>query len=96
MVSPFVVANSFLSEELTDAARQQARQSVEPITQTYVEGEIIIQRGDLVTKTDIEALETLGLIRPSNLLFDYLGILGLVAVSMSFVGIYFHRRRPVY
>lgn len=96
LVSPFVVANSFLSEELTDAARQQARQSVEPITQTYVEGEIIIQRGELVTKTDIEALETLGLIRPSNLLFDYLGILALVAVSMSFVGIYFHRRRPAY
>ena len=96
LVNPFIVANSFLSPELTDAARQQARQSVEPITQTYVAGEIIIQRGQLVTNADIEALQTLGLIRPSNPVLDYLGILGLVAVTMSFVGIYFHRRRPAY
>lgn len=96
LVNPFIVANSFLSQELTDAARQQARQSVEPITQTYVEGEIIIQRGQLVTAADIEALQTLGLIRPSNPVLDYLGILGLVAVTMSFIGIYFHRRRPSY
>lgn len=96
LVNPFIVANSFLSPELTDAARQQARQSVEPITQTYVEGEIIIQRGQLVTNADIEALQTLGLIRPSNPVLDYLGILGLVSVTMSFVGIYYHRRRPAY
>ena len=96
LVSPFIVANSFLSQELTDAARQQARQSVEPITQTYVEGEIIIQRGQLVTAADIEALQTMGLIRPSNPVFDYLGAFALVAVTMSFIGIYFHRRRPAY
>lgn len=96
LVNPFVVVNSFLSEELTEAARQQARLSVEPITQTYVGGEMIIQRGQLVTDADIEALEIFGLIRPSNPLFDYLGILGLVAVTMSFIGIYFHRRRPAY
>jgi putative nucleotidyltransferase with HDIG domain len=96
LVNPFVVANSFLSEEQTDAARQQARQAVEPITQTYVEGEMIIQRGQLVTAADIEALETFELIRPSNVVLDYIGILGLVAVTMSFIGIYFHRRRPAY
>jgi putative nucleotidyltransferase with HDIG domain len=96
LVNPFIVANSFLSPELTDAARQQARQSVEPITQTYVEGEIIIQRGQLLTDADIEALQTLGMIRPTNPVLDYLGVLGLVTVTMSFVGIYFHRRRPLY
>lgn len=96
LVNPFIVANSFSSPELTDTARQEARQAVEPITQTYVEGEIVVQRGQLLTAADIEALETLGLIRPTNAMLDYLGLAALVAVVMSFVGIYFHRRRPSY
>ena len=96
LVKPFVVDNSFSSPDLTDAARQQARQSVEPITQTYVEGETIVQRGQLLTDADIEALQTLGLIRPTNPALDYLGAAAMVAVIMSFAGIYFHRRRPLY
>lgn len=96
LVSPFVVANSFFSPELTDAARQQARQSIEPITQTYVEGETIVQRGQLLSDVDIEALQTLGLIRPTNPALDYIGAAALVATTMAFVGIYFHRRRPAY
>ncbi len=96
LVRPFIVANSFLSPELTDVARQQARQSVEPITKTYVEGEVIIQRGQLLTRADVEALETLGLIRPINPVLDYLGVAALVSVIVVFVGIYFHRRRPLY
>ena len=96
LVEPFIVANSFFSPELTDAAREQARQSIEPITQTYVEGEIIIQRSQLLTDADIEALETLGLIRPTNPALDYLGAAALVSVMVAFVGIYFHRRRPIY
>ena len=96
LVSPFVVANSFLSLELTDAARQAARQSVQPITQTYVEGEIVVQRGQLLGDTDIEALQTLGLIRPTSPLLDDVGLGALVAVCMVFIGIYFNRRRPGY
>ena len=96
LVRPFIVANSFSSPELTDTARQQARQSVEPITQTYVEGEIVVQRGQLLTDADIEALQTLGLIRPTNPALDYLGVAAMVAVIMAFAGIYFHRRRPIY
>ncbi len=96
LVDPFIVANSFSSPDLTDAARQEARQSVQPITQTYVVGEIVVQRGQLLTDADIEALETLGLIRPSNPTLDYIGLAALVAVIMAFIGIYFHRRRPTY
>jgi putative nucleotidyltransferase with HDIG domain len=96
LVTPFIVANSFSSPELTDTARAEARQLVEPITQTYVEGEIVVQRGQLLADADIEALEILGLIRPTNPTLDYLGLAALVAVVMGFVGIYFHRRRPTY
>ena len=96
LVDPFIIPNSFFSPELTEAARQQARQSVEPITQTYVMGEIIIQRGQLLTEADIEALQTLGLIRPTNPALDYLATAALVLTVMTFAGMYFHRRRPSY
>jgi putative nucleotidyltransferase with HDIG domain len=96
LVTPFIVPNSFFSPELTDAARQKARQAVEPVTQTYLAGETIVPRGKVLTAADMEALETLGLVRPSNPMFEYIGAAAMVLVMMSFVGIYFHRRRPAY
>lgn len=96
LVTPFVVPNSFYSPELTDAAKQKARQAVEPVTQTYVAGEVAIRRGKLLNEADIEALQKLGLIRPTNSPFDYLAAAAIVAVIMTFTGFYFHRRRPSY
>jgi len=96
LVSPFIVPNSFFSPELTDAARLQARQTVEPVTQTYLAGETVVQRGKVLTIANIEALEILGLVRPSNPLMEYLGTAAIVIVVMTFIGFYFHRRRPAY
>jgi putative nucleotidyltransferase with HDIG domain len=96
LVTPFVVANSFYSEEQTLAAREQARQAVLPITQTYIAGEIVVQRGAVLTEANLEALRLLGLIVPRNPLMDYLSSAALVAVFMVFTGLYFHRRRPYF
>jgi len=96
LVSPFVVANSFFSEEQTLAAREAARQSVQPITQAYVAGEMVVQRGAVLTEANIEALRVLGLIRPHNPTMDYLSSAALVVVFMTFTGQYFHRRRPYF
>ena len=96
LVSPLIVPNSFFSPELTDAARLQARQAVEPVTQTYLAGETVVQRGKVLTSANIEALEILGLVRISNPVMEYLGTAAMVIVVMAFVGFYFHRRRPTY
>jgi len=96
LVTPFITPNSIFSAEQTDAARQKARQAVEPVTQTYLAGETVVPRGKVLTAADIEALETLGLVRTGNPLFGYVGTVALVSVVMTFVGIYFHRRRPFY
>ncbi len=96
LVSPFVVANSFFSEEQTALAREQARQAVQPITQTYIAGEIVVQRGAVLTEANIEALRNLELIRPRNPTLEYLSSAALVAVFMVFIGMYFHRRRPYF
>jgi putative nucleotidyltransferase with HDIG domain len=96
VVTPFIVPNSFFSPELTDAARLQARQAVEPVTQTYLAGEIVVPRGRVLTAANIEALETLGLVHTSNPVFEYIGVAAMVVAVMTFIGIYFLRRRPIY
>lgn len=94
LVTPFIIPNSFYSEELTNSAREQARQSIEPIIQSYLPGQMVVARGRVLTESDIEALKTLGLIRPSDPSLDYLGSMGLVSVIALVLGLYFHRRRP--
>ncbi len=95
-VTPFIVPNSFFSQEMTDNARQNARQSIQPVTQTYVAGEIVIQRGRVLTPANIEALEKFGLVNPNPPFTQYLGAASLVIGIMTFVGMYFDRRRPQY
>ncbi len=94
LVSPLVVANSFYSPELTEAARQDARQAVEPVTQSYLQGQTIVLRGQLITEVIFEALTQAGLVQPKNPLFEYIGAAILVIMSAVMVVLYFRRRQP--
>jgi putative nucleotidyltransferase with HDIG domain len=64
LVSAFVAPNTMPNSELTEAARQQARDAVKPVTKTYSAGETIIRRGAVVTGLHLEALEQFGLLKP--------------------------------
>ncbi|MEI6290433.1 MAG: HDIG domain-containing metalloprotein, partial [Chloroflexota bacterium] len=96
LVTPFIVPNSYFSPELTDAARLNSRDAVEPVVQTFLAGEIVVARGKVQTSANIEALETLGLIHPGNPYRDFVSSAAIVVVVMTFLGIYFLRRRPAY
>ena len=95
IVAPLIVANSFYSPELTDAARQAAREAVEPVTRSFVSGQTVVTRGQVITAADLEALTALGLVQPKNPAFNYLGAAALVALSAIFTALYFYRRKPV-
>jgi uncharacterized domain HDIG len=95
IVAPLVVANSFYSPELTDAARQAAREAVEPVTQSYIAGQTVVSRGQVITAVDLEALTSLGMVTPNNPAYNYLGAAALVGLSAIFAGLYFFRRKPV-
>ena len=95
IVAPLVVANSFYSPELTDVARQVAREAVEPVTRSFVSGQTIVTRGQVITAADLEALTALGLVQPKNPAFNYLGAAALVALSAIFTALYFFYRKPV-
>jgi cyclic-di-AMP phosphodiesterase PgpH len=93
LISPLITANSFYSPELTEAARQAARDSVEPVTQSYLKGQAIVLRGQLVTDVIFEALTQAGLVQPENPLYRMLGAAVIVTISALLAALYFFRRR---
>ncbi len=95
LVSPLVVANSFYSPELTQAARQAARDALQPQTRVFVQGQTVVTRGQVITPGDLEALAALGLIQPRDPLYGLLGSAALVGLLAVFTAVYFSRRQPL-
>ncbi|MGZ9235526.1 MAG: HD family phosphohydrolase, partial [Anaerolineales bacterium] len=93
LVTAFIVPNSVYSEELTEAAKQSAREGVEPIIQEYKAGEIIVLRGQIISPAEFEALQELGLIEETSPWQDYVGTAALVVMMAAFIHLYFSRRR---
>lgn len=94
LVAGFVAPNSLYSEELTEAARQAAREAVAPVSRTYVAGELIVQRGQVITPQVMEALEQLGLAQRGNRWQDLVSASSLTILIMLFVLMYV-RRSPL-
>ncbi|MDL1941315.1 HDIG domain-containing protein [Chloroflexi bacterium CFX2] len=93
LVTAFVVPNSFFSQELTDAAKQAARDTVKPVVQTYKAGETIVPAGEIITPADMEAFQQLGMIRPGQRWEELGAAAAIVIICAVFVPLYFYRRR---
>jgi len=93
LVSAYITPNSFNSPELTEAARQAARDAVQPVVQTYKPGEMVVAAGQIINPAQLEALQKLGLIESGRQWQDYVGVGALVILTTVFVGLYFRRRR---
>ncbi len=94
LVQAFVIPNSLYDGQLTDAARQEARNNVAPVTRSFMTGEIIIQAGKVITVTDYEALNQYGLAQPNNRWQDILSSAGLTIITAA-IFIFYLRRNPV-
>jgi cyclic-di-AMP phosphodiesterase PgpH len=93
LVRPFVKPNSLFSQELTETSRKEASESIEPVIMSYISGETIIRRGQIITPITREALEQYGLISPSSNNKSLLAAL-LISVLLSiFFSLYF-RNQP--
>ncbi len=57
LVTSFTAPNSEYSESLTLAARSRARESIEPISRTFVPGQTVALQGEVLDTEDIEALQ---------------------------------------
>lgn len=93
LVTAFVIPNSVYSDDLTAAAKQSAREAVEPVVQEYKAGEMIVLRGQIISPAEYEALQQFGLIEEADPWQEYAGAAALVATMAAFVHLYFSRRR---
>ncbi len=95
LTTPFVKPNSLFSAEQTQLAVQQASESVEPVTRTFLTGEVIVRRGQVINDLSWEVLEQYGLIQHQNDVEDLFAPTSLIIVSVACIAIYFTRRRNV-
>ncbi|SIQ72690.1 HD family phosphohydrolase [Halanaerobium kushneri] len=86
-----IAANMFLNQEATASRRQEAISEVEAVEKTVRQGEIIVRKGDVVTESDIDILERLGLQKGG---INYYNITGRIIISFILVlllGFYFYK-----
>lgn len=88
LAEAFLAPNSTFSEEMTAEARSTAEQAVEPIMRSFVVGQTIVQRGEIIDEVDLEALEQFGLANPKQRWQDYAGSAALVLLMGGFLLLY--------
>ncbi len=78
--------NMIIEQETTEIARKAARDAVEPVV--YLQGQNIIRQGEKVTRSQLEMLRSLGLLKDNIYDFSiYGGALILVVLSMISFGL---------
>jgi membrane-associated HD superfamily phosphohydrolase len=92
LAAAFVVPNSFYSEALTEAARDEARAAVAPVVRTFVTNEIIVARGQVVNEADLEVLQQFGLVEPETGWQDYVGAAALALSAFGLAALFLRFR----
>ena len=93
LVDRFVVPNSLYDETLTEAARQQARDQVSPVARSFISGQTIVQRGQVIDESQLEALQAFGLVEKTSRWQDVASASVLTLANSAFF-VYYLRRFP--
>ena len=92
IVSAFLTPNSLYNEAATEAEREAARLAEPPVIISYKTNETIVQRGDVITDADLEALQIFGLVHTQVRWQDQLSPVLLVIASIVMIGLYLKYR----
>ena len=95
LVSPLIVPTSIYSQELTDQARKQAANSVQPVVKKVIAGEVLVRRGQLLKASDLEALQKYDLTQLNDLrqLMVRYAVLTLLLGLLLYLFYYANRNR---
>jgi len=87
LLRPVVKANMVVDNATTDANRQAARDAVEDVV--YIKGQNIVRSGEIVTRAQIEMLNSLGLLQEQGVDMSLISGVGiLVAMLLGMLVIY--------
>jgi hypothetical protein len=95
IVSDLIRPNTFENPEATAAARQAAADAVSPEQRSFEQGQIVVREGVRIEAADYEALDQLGLLRPTDYRLQAVGRALLATVmTMVTLGLYIARFHP--
>lgn len=92
LVKSFIEPNSLYSIEETEAAKEEARQSISPVIRSFISGETLVRRGEIIKDEDWEALEKYGLIQTGDSVQDIIGAAIFTILLTIVVGLYFRNQ----
>ncbi|WAA11495.1 HD family phosphohydrolase [Fervidibacillus halotolerans] len=82
-----VIQNEFYSPEATEQLREQAGENIQPVT--ILQGQIIVEEGQLITNEVYRQLELLGLVDAKQTIYPSIGIAMIVILLLGVV--FYHR-----
>lgn len=91
LISQLIVPTSLYSEEQTAAAREAARNLIEPVTRQIINGEVLLRRGQIVKAEDLEALKAFGYGQSANPTNQFIRSGIMVAIMGIVAGIFYRR-----
>ncbi|HLE29110.1 MAG TPA: HDIG domain-containing protein [Anaerolineales bacterium] len=94
LVAGLITPNSLYNEAATVAAREAARQNVEPVYRQVVLGEAILVRGRVVTEADLETLQALGLLQTERRWQENASVSVAVVITGALLALYVGRFNP--
>ncbi len=94
LVKRFLVPNVFYAEAETEARREQARESVNPVFRTLQSGQIVVREWSVITPLDLEALDYLGLTSRDRVDLDVGVVIISAAMFTLILGLYIYRTQP--
>ncbi|HSR44207.1 MAG TPA: HDIG domain-containing protein [Acidimicrobiia bacterium] len=94
VVSEYLTANVQFDLAATETARVEAADAVGPVMVTYIPGEVIVDKNEVLTAADFNAISAAGLNDPST--FEYYQLAAVVALTVIVVSIYLARFRPAF
>jgi putative nucleotidyltransferase with HDIG domain len=91
IATQLIQPNSLYNAALTESARQQSREGVEPLSRTWEKDEIILRQGEVVDALTLEALDTFDIGQPEESWPHLVGIASLSLVLAFVQGLYLLR-----
>jgi putative nucleotidyltransferase with HDIG domain len=95
LAAAFVAPNSRYSESLTNEARQKAREAVEPVTRNFIQGQTVVQQGEVLDAEDVEALYKLGLVQAGRSSQEISAAILATLLMVAFVAFYAQRKQVI-
>ncbi len=92
VVATFLQANFLIDQDRTLEAQETAADAVDDVVVNYVEGQTIVEQGEIMTALDVAAIDSTAILTPTEQASA--ALLAVVAVLVALVGLYLARFRP--